>query len=61
MSLKGTSYNKLRKLCCEHKEPNCYICNKRIDLEDYQETEYIKTKRGTEIFVHTDCVLKWGE
>ena len=22
--------------------------------------EYVKTKRGTEIFVHRDCIKKWG-
>lgn len=33
----------------------CYICGKEIEGE---EPEYIKTKRGTNIYIHAKCVLK---
>lgn len=31
----------------------CYICGKQIEGED---PEYIKTRRGTHIYMHKKCV-----
>lgn len=33
----------------------CYICGQGIYPEDEQ--EYIKTKRGTEIWIHEKCYI----
>lgn len=38
----------------------CIICGKEIQEND-SEVEYLRTKSRREIFVHTDCVAKWGE
>lgn len=38
----------------------CPICKRVLTTADAPEIDYIKTKRGTEIFIHTDCVRKWG-
>lgn len=37
-------------------KPQCPVCNKDCHTSDAEELEYIKTKRGTEIFIHTECV-----
>lgn len=42
--------NKKKK---EEPERICYICGKTIVDEN---PEYIKTRRGTEIFLHKGCV-----
>lgn len=39
---------------------DCCICGKSLDPEDEQ-TEYCKTKRGTENFFHRDCAGRWGK
>ena len=41
-------------------KPSCPVCNKPCYESEYENLEYIKTKRGTEIFIHTECVKKWG-
>ena len=41
-----------KKICC-------YICKKEVKADDAQGLEYVKTKRGTELFIHTACVSKW--
>lgn len=52
-----TAFNKLVKLvCCE-----CPVCHEFIYPENHMDAEYIKTKRGTEIFIHTKCVKHWGD
>lgn len=38
----------------------CPVCNKEIKEND-SDIEYVKTKRGTEIFIHTECVQDWGK
>lgn len=43
------------------RQPECPVCGKAIYTSDLDSVEYIKTKRGTEIFIHTECVKKWGE
>lgn len=39
----------------------CPVCKKVVTKEDPAKLEYIKTKRGTEIFIHTGCVEKWSK
>ena len=41
-------------------KPTCPVCGKQIQESDLEKVEYIKTKRGTVIFVHKECVKKWG-
>lgn len=38
----------------------CPVCGKEIRRED-DDIEYSKTRRGSHIFIHTECVKKWGE
>lgn len=38
---------------------DCPVCLKKIDTAT-EDAEYVKTKRGTEIWIHTACVQKWG-
>ena len=51
----------ITKLDKMKEKPQCPVCNKTCYTSDYDELEYIKTKRGTEIFIHTECVKKWGD
>ena len=37
----------------------CHICKKELKSDDAKDLEYVKTKRGTELFIHTACVSKW--
>ena len=39
---------------------NCLVCGKEIHEKD-PDVEYVKTKRGTEIFIHTECVKNWNK
>lgn len=40
----------------------CPVCGKEIkEDDDLNDVEYVKTKRGTEIFIHTKCVSKWSK
>lgn len=52
-----TIYNKLKK----DANYQCPVCGEYITTNDAKDVEYIKTKRGTELFIHTECVKKWGE
>lgn len=36
----------------------CGVCNETIS-EGEPDIEYVKTKRGTEIFAHKRCIKKW--
>ena len=36
----------------------CGVCGKQI-TEGEEDIEYVKTKRGTEIFVHRPCLKHW--
>lgn len=38
----------------------CPVCDRRINECD-QGIGYVKTKRGTDIFVHINCVRDWGK
>ena len=44
----------------ENKKIKCLVCGKEILEKDIDKVEYVKTKRHSEIFVHTKCVSKWG-
>lgn len=46
------------KTLAKDKPVNCEICKKEIYYGE-DGVEYVKTKRGTEIFVHTACIGKW--
>ena len=40
----------------------CPVCNKQIyKYTPPEEWEYSKTKRGSEIFIHTACVKEWSD
>lgn len=41
------------------REPHCPVCGKEIYTYDAPDVEYIKTKRRTQILIHTKCVRKW--
>lgn len=58
MALNNRLKEKLKKMC---HDPRCPVCNKEVDGTEADELEYVKTKRGTEIFIHTECVKKWSE
>lgn len=38
----------------------CPVCSKQIYEKD-PDIEYVKTKRGTEIFIHTQCIKEWDK
>ena len=50
---------KLEKLKGYKKE--CPVCGRTLYASDAEELEYIKTKRGTDIFIHTECVKNWSK
>ena len=39
-----------------YRSSQCPVCQKVCYVSDADSLEYIKTKRGTEIFVHTKCM-----
>lgn len=43
-----------------HAKIVCIVCSEEIQEND-SGVEYLRTKGEREIFVHTDCVKKWGE
>ena len=49
--------NRLRtKLKSKYPKPLCPVCDGECDELDANKLEYIKTKRGNEIFIHTKCM-----
>lgn len=58
MALDKYSLNKLYK---KTETPRCPVCDKECHLSDVDDLEYVKTKRGTEIFIHTECAKKWSD
>lgn len=38
----------------------CPVCSKQIYEKD-PDIEYVKTKHGTEIFIHTQCIKEWDK
>lgn len=55
-------WNRFRKMKKDNPslEISCPVCNKEI-YEGDDGIEYSKTKSGTDIFIHADCIKKWGE
>ena len=55
-----TSKAQLKKLD-ELKGDNkkCPVCGRMMYTSDADELEYIRTKRKTDIFIHTKCVKNW--
>lgn len=49
--------NKLGKLTGDNKK--CPVCGCIMHTSDVDELEYIRTKRKTDIFIHTKCVKNW--
>ena len=45
-------YTKDVKICCP-------VCGQELKESTLDDVEYVKTKRGTEIFIHRDCVKNW--
>ena len=37
-------------------KPHCPVCGEPCYVSDADKLEYIRTKRGTEIFIHTKCM-----
>ena len=46
-------YTKDVKICCP-------VCGQELWESILDDVEYVKTKRGTEIFIHRDCVKNWS-
>ncbi len=53
----GQTDARRRQIC----EVLCQGCGERISSADAEGVEYVKTKRGTELFFHTRCAgAVWG-
>lgn len=67
INVKRLFKNKLRRLSMdysvrtENQKICCPVCGKELKEDKLDGVEYVKTKRGTEIFIHTDCVGRWGK
>lgn len=44
----------------EDKKICCPVCGKKLKESTLDGVEYVKTKRGTEIFIHRGCVKNWS-
>lgn len=43
----------------QHRKVSCPGCGKEIqEGDDFSEIEYIKTKSGTQLFIHRACIEK---
>ena len=68
INIKRLLTNKLKRLASdptihngEDTKVKCPVCGKEIKPEKLDGVEYVKTKRASEIFIHTKCVKKWGK
>lgn len=43
-----------------HYNNQCPVCGDTMHKYN-SGIEYVKTKRGTHIFIHTSCVFNWGK
>ena len=51
----------LKKLAPDSSLRDCPVCGDHIyDTDPDDSWEYVKTKRGSEIFIHSFCVKHWG-
>lgn len=55
LKVKAKEFSKLSNM--NRYRPVC----KQLIYDSDKNIEYSKTKRGTHIFIHTECVKKWGE
>ena len=57
-----TAMNAYKKTREKHggDHPRCVVCGEVMDPED-DETEWSRTKRRTDCFVHRHCVKHWGD
>ena len=57
-----TAMNAYKKTREKHggDRPCCVVCGEVMDPED-DETEWSRTKRRTDCFVHRHCVKHWGD
>lgn len=53
-------YNKLFKLCKEHKNPVCPHCKELITVNDATETDYIKTKEDQKYLYTVNVFINTG-
>ena len=69
MNVKNLFRKKLNRLINESepfaKDENlkihCPVCGEELKESKLDGVEYVKTKRGTEMFIHNGCVRKWGD
>ena len=45
----------------ENLKIHCPVCGKELKEDKLDGVEYVKTKRKSEIFIHTKCVRNWGK
>ena len=51
----------LKKLAPYSPLRDCPVCGDHIyDTDPEESWEYVKTKRGSEVFIHSFCVKLWG-
>ena len=51
----------LKKLAPDSSLRDCPVCGDHIyDTDPEESWEYVKTKRDSEIFIHSFCVKHWG-
>ena len=69
MNVKNLFRKKLNRLINES-EPfakdedlkiHCPVCGEELKESKLDGVEYVKTKRRSEIFIHTKCVRNWGK
>lgn len=56
---KAQAKNKLKKLAPYSPLRDCPVCGDRINDTD-DSWEYIRTKSGSDIFIHRFCIKHWG-
>ena len=58
---KAQAKTRLKKLAPYSPLRDCPVCGDHIyDTDPDDSWEYVKTKRGSEIFIHSFCVKHWG-
>lgn len=58
---KAQAKKKLEKLSPDSRKRDCPVCGDHIYDSDPEDSwEYVKTKGGSEIFIHHFCVKMWG-
>lgn len=40
---------------------HCPVCGEELKEDKLDGVEYVKTKRRSEVFIHTKCVRNWGK